>query len=96
MAGLLEAEQTLYEISMRRADYAFLGHVALAFLGFLSENVTFEGLLVSDLAGAGYLKTLLGTRVRFDLWHFEMLFMCYPDGGPAQAGHLWSRLGNFP
>ena len=93
LTGLLEAEQALYEIRMRRADNTFLGHVALAFLGFLGEDVTFEGLLVSDLAGAGYFKTLFGTRVRFDLWHFEMLFLCFPDGGPAQAGHLWSRLG---
>jgi hypothetical protein len=71
VAGLLEAEQALYEIRMRMANETFLGHVALAFLGFLGENVTFERLLVSDLAGAGYFETLLGTRVRFDLWHFE-------------------------
>jgi hypothetical protein len=70
-ACLFEAEQTLYEIRMGRAHNAFLGHVALTFLGFLGEDVTFEGLLVSDLAGAGYFEALLGTRVRFDLWHFE-------------------------
>ena len=75
MAGLLEAEQALYEIRVRTADHAFLGHVALAFLGFLGEDVTFERLLVSDLAGAGYFEALLGTRVRFDLWHFEC-FCC--------------------
>ena len=71
MVRLLQTQQALYEIRMRMADNAFLGHVALAFLGFLGEDVTFEGLLVSDLAGAGYLEPLLGTRVRFDLWHFE-------------------------
>ena len=71
MACLLEAEQALYEIRMGRANETFLGHVALAFLGFLGEDVTFEGLLVSDLAGTGYFEPLLGTRVRFDLWHFE-------------------------
>jgi len=57
------------------AHDAFLGEVTLAFLGFLSKNVTFERLLVSDLTGAGYFEALLGTRVRFDLWHFEC-FCC--------------------
>ena len=68
---LLEAKEALHEIRMGSANQTFLGHVALALLGFLGENVTFEELLVSDLAGAGYLEPLLGTRVRFDLWHFE-------------------------
>jgi len=68
---LLQTEQTLYKIRVGTADHALLGHVPLAFLGFLGEDVTFERLLVSDLAGAGNLEALLGTRVRFDLWHFE-------------------------
>ena len=70
-AGLLETQQALYEIRVRTAHNTLLGHIALAFLGFLGEDVAFEGLLVSDLAGAGYFEPLLGTRVRFDLWHFE-------------------------
>jgi len=57
------------------ADNTFLGHVALAFLGFFCKDVTFEGLLVSDLACACDLKPFLGTRVRFDLWHFGMLYL---------------------
>jgi hypothetical protein len=72
---LFQPEEPLYKIHMRMAYDAFLGHVALAFLGFFGQDVTFEGLLVSDLAGAGDFKPLLGTRVRFDLWHFEC-FTC--------------------
>ena len=69
--GLFQPQQPLYKIRVRMADNTLLGHIALAFLGFLCKDVTFEGLLVSDLAGAGYFEALLGTRVRFDLWHFE-------------------------
>ena len=74
-AGLFQPQQPLYEIRVRMADNTLLGHIALAFLGFLCKDVTFEGLLVSDLACAGNLKPFLGTRVRFDLGHFGMLYL---------------------
>jgi hypothetical protein len=50
--------------------------------GFFGQDVTLERLLVSDLTGARYLKTLLGTGVCFYLWHFLMLFQFYPCGVP--------------
>ncbi len=52
------------------ADNPFVSHIALAFLGLFSKDVTFEGLLVGDFAGAGYFKPLFGTGIRFYLWHF--------------------------
>ena len=73
--GLFQPQQPLYKIRMGVADNTLLGHITLALLGFLCKDVTFEGLLVSDLACAGDLKPLLGTRVRFDLGHFRMLYL---------------------
>jgi hypothetical protein len=72
---LLEAQQPLYEIRVRRGDDAFLGEVAFAFLGLFGEDVPFEGLLVGDLTGAGYFEPFLGTGVRFYLGHCRMLLM---------------------
>lgn len=72
---LFQAQQPLYEIRVRTFNDAFLGEVAFAFLGLFGENVPFEGLLVGDLAGAGYFEPFLCTGVRFDLGHFRMLLM---------------------
>jgi len=68
---LFESKQTFNKIHMRSSDFPFLAEIAFAFLGFLSKNVTFEGFLVGDLPGAGYLEPLLGTGIRLDLWHLE-------------------------
>ena len=79
---------------MTGGDDPFLAEVALAFLGFLCEDVTFERLLVSNLAGAGYLESLLGTRVRFDLWHFACFFCATLMAAPHRRdtyGAGWVR-----
>jgi len=34
-----------------------------------SKNVTFEGFLMRDFAGAGYFESFFGTGVCFNLWH---------------------------
>ena len=40
-----------------------------AAIRLFSKNVTFEGFLMRDLAGAGYFKSFFGTGVCFNLWH---------------------------
>jgi hypothetical protein len=49
-----------------------------AFTAFrlFGKNVTFEGLLVRDLAGAGYFESFFGTGVCFNLWHELNTFCC--------------------
>jgi hypothetical protein len=42
---------------------------AFAAITLFSKNVTFEGFLMRDLAGAGYFESFFGTRVCFNLWH---------------------------
>ena len=56
------------------AYFALLCHQALALGRFLGKDVSLEGLLKRDLAGAGYLEPLLGTRICFNLWHLMMRF----------------------
>ena len=95
--GLLQPQQPLYKIRMAGSDDPFLAEVALAFLGFFGKNVTFERLLVSDLAGAGYFEALLGTRVRFDLWHFECFFCATLMAAPHRRdtyGAGWEGVQN--
>jgi len=61
------------------------------------KNVTFERFLVRDLTSARYLESLLGTGIRFNLWHFNYLFQLYPAGAPDQPGNFSSHVGNgFP
>jgi hypothetical protein len=48
---------------------AILVEIPFAAIRLFSKNVTFEGLLMCDLAGAGYFKSFFGTGVRFNLWH---------------------------
>ena len=69
--ALFEPQQPFDKIHVRSSDLAFHAQIAFAFLGFLSKNVTFEGLLVGDLPAAGYLEPLLGAGIRLDLWHLE-------------------------
>ena len=70
-SALFESEQPFYKIHVRSSDFPFLAEITFAFLGLLSKNVAFEGLLVGDLPRAGYFEPLLGTGIRLDLWHFE-------------------------
>jgi hypothetical protein len=52
--------------------------VECAFTAFrlFGKNVTFEGLLMCDLAGAGYFESFFGTGVCFNLWHELNTFCC--------------------
>jgi hypothetical protein len=43
--------------------------VAFTAIRLFSKDVTFEGLLMRDLTGAGYFKSFFGTGVCFNLWH---------------------------
>ena len=72
---------------------AFLVHVALALLGLLCEDVAFERALESDLAGASDLESFLGTRIGFNLWHFECFLHDTLLAGPhrrATYGAVWA------
>jgi len=54
--------------------YAILVQVTFAAIRLFGKNVTFEGLLMRDLAGAGYFKSFFGTGVCFNLWHVKKPF----------------------
>jgi hypothetical protein len=41
-----------------------------------SKNVTLEGFLMRNFAGAGYFKSFFGTGVCFNLWHKLNTFSC--------------------
>lgn len=71
---LFKSEQTFYKIQVGFVNHSIFVKTALAALRFFGKNVTFERLLVRDLSGAGYLESLLGTGIRFNLWHFNYLF----------------------
>lgn len=93
---LFQAEQTHHEILVRLGYYAVNTHTALALGGFFGEDVTFERLLVCDLTGAGYLETLLGTRVCFNLRHC-LNAVCRDSLKARSTGsNLWSLFGKYP
>src|SRR5580704_16525651 len=48
---LFKPQQPFDKIQIGRRYLAFLAHQALALLGFLGKNMTFERFLVGDLAG---------------------------------------------
>jgi len=51
-------------------DQGHFGEATLLLGLFLGQNVAFERMLTLDLTGAGKLKTLFGTRVSLNFWHF--------------------------
>ena len=67
-----------------------------AFFGFLGQDVTLERLLVSDLAGAGYFKTLLGTGVCFYLGHFLNAVTVLPLWRSSPEDTYGATSGNIP
>jgi hypothetical protein len=73
--GLFQPQQTFYKIGIGLVYNAFLIEVTLTLLGLLGQDVTFERTLEGDLAGAGDLESLLGTRIGFNLWHFYAFCM---------------------
>ena len=54
--------------------------------------MTFEGLLESDLAGAGHLEPLLGTGIRFNLGHLNA-FCVIPCWRVRTGGTLMEPFG---
>ena len=67
--GLLQSQQTLNEVNVRFVYNTIFVECTFTALRFFGKNVTFEGLLVSDLAGAGDFESFFGTGVCFNLWH---------------------------
>jgi hypothetical protein len=72
---LLKSQQTFYKIQVRFVNHTILAECTLAAFGFFGKNVTFERFLVCDLPRARYLEPFLGTGIRFNLWHFNYLFL---------------------
>ena len=72
---LLQSQQTLYKIDVGFMNHTVFVEPAFAAIRLFSKNVTFEGLLMGDLAGAGYFESFFGTGVRFYLWHFKYLLL---------------------
>ena len=71
---LLQTKKAHYEILVGRSYHAFQAHRTFALGGLLGQDVSFESFLEGNLAGAGYLKTLLGAGVCFYFWH--ILIIC--------------------
>ena len=67
--SLFEPEQTFDKIQVGLGYLAFQPHYALAFLGFLSKDVTLKRFLEGNLPRAGHFEPLLGTGIRSNLWH---------------------------
>ena len=90
---LFEPEQTLYKMSIRTTDNSLFVQVTFTFFWFLCQDMTFERLLVGDLAGAGHFKPLFGTWVGLYLWHFCSFFDYTLLAGPHRRttfGALWA------
>ena len=68
--GLLQSQQTLNEVNVRFVYNTIFVEVTFTAIRLFSKNVTLEGFLMRDLAGASYFKSFFGTRVCFNLWHF--------------------------
>ncbi len=90
--GLLKTEQSFHEIQVGFVHNAVFVQLAFALLRFLGEDVTLERLLVSDLAGSGYLEPLLGTRVCFYLRHYTIFTFtpCWRSAPAETYGALWA------
>jgi hypothetical protein len=54
-------------------DDCSLAQVTLAFLPFARKQMAFEPFVPFDLAAAGDSKSLGGSSVGFDLWHYGLL-----------------------
>jgi hypothetical protein len=97
MLSLLKAQQTFYKMCVSGANNTINAEVALTFLGFFGQNVTLKAFLKADFTGAGYFKTLFGTRVGFYLWHvFTNIYCDTLLASPKRLGNLWGLVGNGP
>jgi hypothetical protein len=93
---LLETQQPHYKRLVGSADDPRFTEIALAFLGFLGEDMPFERLLVGDLSRSRYFEPLLGAGVRFDLRHWRMLLCNSLLADPHRRiayGAVWGRKG---
>ncbi len=78
-------------------NFSFLSHDALALLGFLSQDVTFEGFLEGNFTSTSHFKSLLGTRVRFNLRHFKCFLHDTLLADPHRRityGAVWAIFGS--
>jgi hypothetical protein len=78
---------------------SFFPHEPFAFLRFLGEDVALESFLECDLSGAGDLKSFLGTRICFNLWHLMMRFYmipCWRICTGRSLGGPFGQSGSFP
>jgi hypothetical protein len=80
---------------IRCLDYGRFTQVPLPLLGFGREDVAGKGMTSDDFAGAGFLETLCGSPVGFDLRHSAFLqllklFFRGDDDEHAPPFHLWS------
>ena len=94
----LQIQKTFYEIKVGFGNFSVFSQVTFPLFRFLCQDVTLERLLVSDLAGAGYFETLLGTRVCFYFRHFNT-FNCYTLlAPPIHRGTFWAlwAIGSLP
>jgi hypothetical protein len=64
-----------------------------AAITLFSKNVTFEGFLMRDLAGAGYFESFFGTGVCFNLWHVKLPFAVIPCWRSRTDGKLFGPCG---
>jgi hypothetical protein len=69
--------------------------VAFTAIRLFSKDVTFEGLLMRDLAGAGYFKSFFGTGVCFNLWHVKLPFAVIPCWRSRTDGKLFGPCGQW-
>jgi hypothetical protein len=69
--------------------------VTFAAIRLFGKNVTLEGFLMRDLAGAGYFESFFGTGVCFNLWHFLIPFLVIPCWRSRTDGKLFGPCGQY-
>lgn len=78
---------------MRFGNFAIFTHVPFTFFRFFGQDVTLETLLMRDLSGCRYFKSLFGAGVCLYLRHFKCFYItplrrsrsAGTLGGPLQA-----------
>jgi hypothetical protein len=93
--GLLQSQQTLNEVNVRFVYNTIFVERTFTAIRLFGKNVTLEGFLMRNFAGAGYFESFFGTGVCFHLWHNYIPFLVIPCWRSRTDGKLFGPCGQW-